>query len=715
MIFIAHEISPFSSPDVTVFTNCDEVRLIIYEKDTLVQRAPRGKGQMPHWPVTFKNVYDFNEMRIIPYKSKQWQKVSFIAEGLIDGKVVCSTKKMPARRSNKLQLSMDNEGQKLIADGSDFIPVICEVTDNEGNVRRLAKENILFTIEGEGDIIGDALIGANPRNTEFGSAPALIRSTLVPGKINVQAKALFDGEQVPISASIEFESIAPKHKIIYSEKPQRNYYSISIDTYQRKFSEEEKQKMLNEVELKQTEFGKRDTNKQILKEIIPPMIPPFRNTQTADSAYVRPLKEVLTDVENRFNIRIKYDNRMIEGKWLKYADWRIKPWSIEESLHAILAPFDYTFVMENEKYKIKEFEYFRTNATEGAKFLDYLTILFPDKTSWEERKAEIKSCLPEALRLSPVPEKPDSPVILTPQRTYDGYTVENFAIETLPGIYVAGSIYKPAKMEGKCPVMLNPNGHFGQGRYRNDQQFRCATQARMGIISANWDLFAWGESLLQFDGSLHRLSVAATIQMLNAIRILDYLLSLKEADPERVGITGASGGGSLTMVLSALDDRITLSIPTVMLSSHFSGGCPCESGMPTHLCGKRTNNVEIASVFAPKPQLILSDGKDWTNTVPEQEYPFMKRIYEFYNSGNHLENDHFPGEGHDYGISKRKSMYRFIAEHFNLDLNKADESKVTIEPEVQMYVFGKNGEKLPPNAIKGKEALNKVLQKMKIY
>jgi len=447
-----------------------------------------------------------------------------------------------------------------------------------------------------------------------------------------------------------------------------------------------------------------------------------QNKQTADSAYIRPLTDVLADIEKRFNIVIKYDKKMIDGKMLKYADWRIKPWSAVESLNAVLAPFDYKFVMDNGKYKIKEFEYPRTTEEEGKKFLDYLETLYSDKASWEKRKAEIKECLPKALRLSPIPAKPDSKIILTPKRKYDGYTVENFAIETLPGIYVAGSVYKPLQMKGKCPVMLNPNGHFGNGRYRDDQQIRCAMQARMGIISASWDIFAWGESLLQFDGTLHRLSGANTIQTLNTLRVLDFLLSMKEADNTRVGITGGSGGGSMTMMIAAIDDRITLSIPTVMLSSHFSGGCPCESGMPAHLCGRRTNNAEIASMFAPKPQLILSDGKDWTSSVPVLEFPFLKRTYGFYNAAGNVENEHFPAEGHDYGPSKRKAMYRFTAKHFGLDINKLldkngnfDESKVTIEKEPQMYAFGEKGEKLPANAIKGKDALIKVLRSVGIY
>jgi beta-galactosidase len=257
MVFIAHELSPFSSPDITVFTNCDEVRLIVYERDTLVEKAPKGQWQLPHPPITFKNVFEFNTMRQIPYTEKRWQRVSLVAEGLIDGKVVCSTKKMPARRSTKLRLSVDNEGQQLVADASDFLPVICEVVDDEGNVRRLAKEQILFSLEGEGEIIGNAQIGANPRAVEFGSAPVLIRSTLTPGKIRIHARTLFEGENAPSPVSIELESVPPRYRLVYSEKPQRADHEQGNASYQRKWTEEEKQKMLNEVELQQTDFGEK--------------------------------------------------------------------------------------------------------------------------------------------------------------------------------------------------------------------------------------------------------------------------------------------------------------------------------------------------------------------------------------------------------------------------------------------------------------------------
>jgi Beta-galactosidase/beta-glucuronidase len=257
MIYIAHEISPFSSADVTIFTNCEEVRLIVFERDTIVQKVPHDEWKMPHPPIVFKNIYDFWDMRNVTYIQKQWQKVSFVAEGLIDGKVVCSTKKMPSRRSTKLRLSIDNVGQKLIADGSDFVTVICEVTDDSGNVRRLAKDQILFTVEGEGNIIGNEKIGANPRAVEFGSAPLLVRSTLNAGKIKVHARVLFEGEMAPTSADLEFESIAPTLPALYSEFSTYTNNQVINHKFERKLSDEEKQKSLDEVELQQTEFGEK--------------------------------------------------------------------------------------------------------------------------------------------------------------------------------------------------------------------------------------------------------------------------------------------------------------------------------------------------------------------------------------------------------------------------------------------------------------------------
>lgn len=439
--------------------------------------------------------------------------------------------------------------------------------------------------------------------------------------------------------------------------------------------------------------------------------------QTSDDAFTKPLKEVISEIEARHSIKIRYPEDLVKGKEVTYAGWRFRP-DVEQSLTNILSSQDITFTKEGtNKYKLQAFQYHLKTPEEGKQQLDYLATLYGDVPTWEKRKAELKTCMWDALKLSQLPAQPKSKPIITNKRTFDGYTVENVAIETLPGLFVAGSLYMPLNVNGLLPVILNPDGHFGDGRYRADCQYRCAMQARMGAIAFSYDLFAWGESALQFKPEDHRRSLAMTIQANNSIRILDWLLSFKNADPKRVAISGGSGGGSQTMLMTALDDRITLSVPVVMLSSYHSGGCPCESGMGVHLCGNGTNNVEIAAMAAPRPQLVITDGKDWTQHVPETEYPFLQKIYGFYGKTNILKNVHLAQEGHDYGTNKRLALYDFLAQNFNLNLKNVqgqsgaiDESKCTIEKYPAMYVFGEKGERLPAHAIRSFEELEKVVK-----
>ena len=262
MAFMAHEIGAFSDPDIVVLSNCDSVRITLYEDPAKTYTLPvvREKGHMPYRPVIFKNVYDFMEdVRQYSYVQRNWEKVSVLIEGIIDGEVVCSEKRMPSRRSDKLTLRVDHQGQPLVADGSDFAVLVCEVTDNEGNVRRLAKDRILFTVEGEAGIIGDASIGANPREVEFGSAPVLIRSTTVPGKIKVTARVLFEGENAPKAVSVEFESVAPAYPLAYTHEPQAlsSGDDVTGKTHRSGMTEEERRRELHQVQQQQVEFGQK--------------------------------------------------------------------------------------------------------------------------------------------------------------------------------------------------------------------------------------------------------------------------------------------------------------------------------------------------------------------------------------------------------------------------------------------------------------------------
>lgn len=209
-----------------------------------------------------------------------------------------------------------------------------------------------------------------------------------------------------------------------------------------------------------------------------------------------------------------------------------------------------------------------------------------------------------------------------------------------------------------------------------------------GAVCVDYDLYGWGESALQVGGKAHHTADAHTIQAMNGIWILDYMLAnRKDIDPACIGVNGGSGGGTQTVLLTVLDDRFTAAAPVVSLASHFDGGCPCESGKPIQLAGGGTCNAELAALFAPRPMLVVSDGGDWTATVPRLEYPYLQRIYGFYGATDKVSNVHLPQERHDFGPNKRNAVYDFFIDVFGLDRNMLDESKVTIEPENALKSF----------------------------
>jgi hypothetical protein len=408
-------------------------------------------------------------------------------------------------------------------------------------------------------------------------------------------------------------------------------------------------------------------------------------SQNYESQFRRPLNEVMNDLEQRFQVRFKY-NVDTAGLILPYADFRIRPYSIEKTLDNICKYFDFNWWKQNDKlYKIKPYEYPRRHEDEGGEMLAYLSTLYSDKDSWELRRDSLRREMRERLGIdalldSCVKAKP----ILSKIRKYDGYTVQNICLETTPGQHVFGSIYTPVK-KGRHALIICPGGHFNQGRYRKDQQQRMGTLARMGAVCVDFDLYGWGESEKELPNDAHHTSRAHTMQAAFGLLLLDYMCNnRKDIDMSRIGVNGGSGGGTHTILLSALDSRFTAAAPTVNLASHFDGGCPCESGMPIHLSAGGTCNAELAAMFAPHPMLIVSDGGDWTSTVPLLEYPFLQRIYGFYGAVDEVKNVHLPDEKHDFGINKRMAVYNFFIDTFNLDRNMLDESKVTIEPEEMM-------------------------------
>lgn len=421
-----------------------------------------------------------------------------------------------------------------------------------------------------------------------------------------------------------------------------------------------------------------------MKRIILPvmlLVSMAAGAQTFENKYTRPLNDVLKDVSARFGIKLKY-NVDTTGLKLAYADFRIRPYSLEETLNNILAPFDFKAVKQNDKlYKIKPYEYPRRQPEDGQKMISWLTSLYSDKAAWEARKDTLRKEVRERLgidKLLPLcsKEKPEYSKI----RKFDGYTVQNFRLKTANGHTVCGSIYAPTS-KGKHPLIICPNGHFSNGRYGKVQQLRLGTLARMGAICVDYDLWGWGESADEVGSKAHQTPEAHVMQALNGIRILDWMIQRKDVDTKRIGVNGGSGGGTQTVLLTVLDDRYTAANPVVSVSSWFDGGCPCESGMPIQLAGGGTCNAELAAMFAPKPMMLVSDGGDWTSTTPELEYPYLQRIYGFYGAADKVSNIHLPKERHDFGDNKRNAVYKFFIDTFNLDASKLDESKVTIEDE----------------------------------
>ena len=412
--------------------------------------------------------------------------------------------------------------------------------------------------------------------------------------------------------------------------------------------------------------------------------------QTFETRYERSVHDIMQDVGKRFGVRFKYDMDTT-GMRLPYADFRIRPYSLEMTLDNICKYFDWNWWKQSGNlYKIKLYEYPRRHEQEGKMMLDYLSSLYNNKEQWEARRDSLRREVRQRLELDQFLDscvmtkgkkgQMERPVILSKIRKHDGYTTQNICIELTPGQHLFGTIYSPAKT-GKHALIVCPDGHWPM-RYRKDEQQRLGTLARMGAVCVDFDLYGWGESEKEVGAKAHHSSRAHVYQAACGYVLLDWMLThRKDIDTNRVGVMGGSGGGTHTVLLSLLDDRVTASAPVVHLASHFDGGCPCESGKPVQLSAGGTCEPELAAVVAPKPMLIVSDGGDWTSSVPTLEFPYLQRIYSFYNAKDKVRNIHLPNERHDFKENKRQAVYDFFIDVFGLDRSMLDESKIEIEPE----------------------------------
>ncbi len=372
--------------------------------------------------------------------------------------------------------------------------------------------------------------------------------------------------------------------------------------------------------------------------------------------------------------------------------------------------------------------------------LDQFASEFGTAEEWSARAERVRRGILCGMKLDPLPEKSDLAPIIHSRKELDGYTVENVAFESFPGFFSTGNLYRPASEGSRYAGVLCPHGHFASipgrpgGRFRDDMQLRCVSLARMGAVVFTYDMVGWGDS----DQLKHSAPYVLTFQTWNSIRAVDFLTSLHEVDEQRIGVTGASGGGTQSFLLTAVDDRVSVSIPVVMVSAHFFGGCNCESGLPIHHSDNHTtNNADIAALVAPRPQLLISivGRTDRTKTgaregpnergpapanarrmdqscnTPEVEFPYLQRVYGLLGAEENVENLHLPKENHDYGRSKREGAYGFFAKHLGLDMEavqggsgNVDESLVSLRPESELRVWTAEHPR-PAHALQGAAAV----------
>jgi dienelactone hydrolase len=359
------------------------------------------------------------------------------------------------------------------------------------------------------------------------------------------------------------------------------------------------------------------------------------------------------------------------------------------------------------------------------------------KEAWEARRKELREQVLVATGLWPLPEKTPLDPVIHGKIDRDDYTIEKVFFASMPGHYVSGNLYRPKGKTGKLPAVLFPHGHWGDARFydageaegkklidgggektiagaRYHLQAPCAMLARMGCVVFHYDMVGHSDSkdIAHTQGFLDasaelRLQSFMGLQTWNSIRALDFVTSLPEVDPQRIGVTGASGGGTQTFILCAVDDRPAAAFPAVMVSTTMQGGCICEN---CSLLRQDTNNVEIAGLFAPKP-LAMTGANDWTIAIETKGLPELKELYKLYGAEDNVMARCFPKFGHNYNQVSREVMYNWFNKHLKLGWKDPVEEKPfePVFPTKELSVYDKEHPH-PADALKADELRKKMTE-----
>lgn len=314
--------------------------------------------------------------------------------------------------------------------------------------------------------------------------------------------------------------------------------------------------------------------------------------------------------------------------------------------------------------------------------------------AWLERKRELEIHILTSLGAYPMPDKTPLNAKIFGRIERDDYTVEKVYFESLPGFFVTGNLYSPKGKPGPYPAILCPHGHWAEGRLVNTENNsipgRCISFARQGYVTLAIDMIGYVDSKQlthKFGGErewLWGLSLHG-LQFWNSVRAVDFLLSLDSVDPGRIACTGASGGGTQTYCLTAVDDRIKFTAPVNMLSAHYQGGCLCENA-PNLRIG--ANNVEYGAMAAPRPLILVCNPRDWTDETPRVEFPAIQSIYRLYDAPDRVSWVMIDAD-HNYNRASREAVYAWFGRWMlgENDPAKFKEQPFTMENVEDLRVF----------------------------
>ncbi len=323
---------------------------------------------------------------------------------------------------------------------------------------------------------------------------------------------------------------------------------------------------------------------------------------------------------------------------------------------------------------------------------------YQSRKQWVARRQELQQQILSAAGLLPMPARTPLRPKVVRRLVYPDYTIEVVLLETLPGYFLGGNLYRPVGRKSPAPAVLIPHGHWKKGRLEDLPSYSVPALginlARQGYVAFAYDMVGYNDTRQtphSFGGWLETLWSFSPmgLQLWNSMRVVDYLQSLPDVDGRRIAATGASGGGSQTFLLAAVDERIALAAPVNMVSAYMQGGDPCEEAPNLRV---DTFNVEIAAMIAPRPMLLVSSTHDWTRHTPTEEYPEIQRIYSLFGAAHNVQNAHIDAE-HNYNRQSREAVYRFLAK--NMPATRTSEESVDrdISPpsDEDLLAFPKSG------------------------